>query len=120
MTSDNLLINEAVSKYQNILNKMNDVADKRYNSEFLNKNPRFFLAIEVAGSGSPKHLLGEMFNAVILGKIGIVIAANKKILDTYLRHVEYINFAHDVKKTRVHFNNLMIIDGQKLLDLFKN
>lgn len=120
ITDNNFQINKSLDIYQDILNEMNNVADKKYNPSSLNENPRFFLAIEVAGTGSSKHLLGEMFNSSILGKIGIVIAANQTILDTYLRHVEYINFAHDVKKTRVHFNNLMIIDGQKLLGLFKN
>lgn len=118
--SDNRKINEVLVSHNVFLNAINDIADKKYNSEFLNKNPRFFLAIEVAGSGSKKHLLGEMFNASILGKIGIVIAANDKILRTYLRHAEYINFAHDVEKTKVHFNNLMIIDGEKLLEFLNN
>lgn len=117
---DNHLINQALRVYGDFLHALNDISDKRCNFEYLNKNPRFFLAIEVAGSGSKKHLLGEMFNATILGKIGIVIAANKKMLDTYLRHVEYINFAYGVRKTDLHFNNLMVIDGRKLLELLRS
>lgn len=119
ITDNNFQINKSLDTYKDILNEINDVADKKYNYNSLNKNPRFFLAIEVAGTGSSKHLLGEMFNASILGKIGIVIAANQTILDTYLRHVEYINFAFEVKKTKVHFNNLMVLDGRKLLDFLK-
>jgi len=115
--ADNALISGAVEKHYEFLNDLNRLADKPCNFDLLNKNPRFFLAIEVAGSGSKKHLLGEMFNVVILGKVGMVIAANQKILDTYLRHAEYINFAHGVEKTKVHFNNLMILNGRKLLNL---
>lgn len=117
---DNKSINQALHKYGNFLRDLNQLAEKPYNEDCLNKNPRFFLAIEVGGSGSKKHLLGEMFNVSILGKIGIIISANNETHATYMRHYNYIDFAQNVDKIPNLLGNIMIIKSDVVLDYLKN
>ncbi len=120
ITRDNNSINSAFDKYTNFLNDVNTSALVPFQQHLLNRNPRCFLAIEVGGSGSEKHLLGDMYNASVLGKIGFVVGTNRSITNSYQRLYEYTNFAHSVGKTDQHFGNLAILDGLWLLYYLKD
>lgn len=115
ISANNKRINQAKELWDNALIKMNQISEKPYNPDHLNPNPRCFIAIEVGGSGSRKHLLGDIFNAATLGKIGIAVGTNNKQTEAYKRIYRYIDFAKSVGKTKENFENLMIINGEKLL-----
>src|SRR3989338_1211827 len=70
-----------------------------------NENPRCFLAIEIEGSGSRKHMLGDVANASIIGSIGIIIPFNEKKLKQFKKIKGYITFATDAGKIRAVFKN---------------
>lgn len=114
---DNEIIDSELKYHSSFFDNINRIAAIPYQKNVLNKNPRCFLAIEVGGSGSEKHLLGDMYNASILGKIGLVVAANKATLKSYIRLYEYANFAFTVGKTNQSFGNLAIVDGLRLHSL---
>lgn len=117
---DNQNIKSAFEKYKDFLHEINQIAEKRFNENRLNINPRCFIAIEVGGSGSSrKHLLGDMFNASILGKIGIVMGVNEENVRAYKRIFEYVNFAYEVKKTKQHFYNIAILNGVDFLKFLR-
>jgi len=116
---NNKNINSAFEKYRGFLDSINQIATKKFDEDSLNSNPRCFIAIEVAGSGSEKHLLGDMFNTSILGKVGMVVGANEKNLKTYQRIYEYVNFAYEVEKTSQYFGNVAILDGVEFLGFLK-
>jgi hypothetical protein len=120
ITRDNKLINDALSKYLDFLKEINSFAQVPFQENLLNKNPRCFIAIEVGGSGSEKHLLGDMYNASVLGKVGFVVGANPTIVKTYQRLYDYTNFAYTVGKTNQSFGNLAVLDGSPLLSFLKS
>jgi hypothetical protein len=119
ISEDNKKINKALINHDSFLQDLNSLADKKYNPDCLNNNPRFFLAIEVGGSGSEKHLLGEMFNVSILGKIGIIISTNDNTHKSYLRHCNYINYAQNVGKIPMFLGNVMVIRSDAILRYLK-
>lgn len=73
---------------------------ENFNKNYLNKNPRCFLAIEIGFSGSRKHLLGDLVNAGIMGYIGLIIAKDDKMKKRYEKIINYIDFAKKVGKLK--------------------
>jgi len=63
-----------------------------------NRNPRCFLVIEKENLTGPKHILGSMFNASVLGKVGIVIAANDDKYRELVKMRRFIRFTLIVGK----------------------
>ena len=116
---NNSLIDLKVSEYASFFSFLNRISSTPYQNHLLNKNPRCFLAIEVAGSGSEKHLLGDMFNASIIGKIGIVIGTTPEIVKSYMRLYEYVNYVHTVGKIDQTFGNLAILLGSDMLTVIE-
>jgi len=76
-------------------------------NEDANWNARCFMAIEVENSGSKKHLLGDILNVSISGRIGILIGYNDKTFNSFLRQLEY--FAYSIKAGKLKFNSKNII-----------
>lgn len=120
MPADNHLIDLSVEHHNDVLSNINSISIIPYKRNMLNENPRCFLAMEVAGSGSEKHLLGDMFNACVLGKVGIVIGATAEVIKSYCRIYEYVNFAYDVGKIKQNFGNLAIVEGSKFMTLLQS
>jgi len=83
--------------YQSFLTKNEDV----------NWNARCFMAIEVENSGSKKHLLGDILNVSISGRIGILIGYNEKTFNSFLKQLEY--FAYSIKAGKLKFNSKNVI-----------
>lgn len=75
--------------------------------ENVNWNARCFMAIEVEESGSRKHLLGDMINVSISGRIGVVIGYNRDKYETFLKQLDYL--AYTVKAGKIRFNSRNII-----------
>jgi len=113
---DNNTIHSAYLFKKTFFDAINDIAVVKFNEYNLNPNPRYLIALEAGGSGNMKHLLGDIANASILGKIGIVVGTNKKMIDSYKRIIEYLNFAYDVGKNKQHFDNVVILEQTPFLD----
>jgi hypothetical protein len=78
-------------------------------SQGVNWNARCFLAIEVEDSGSPKHLLGDMINVSIAGRIGLVIGYNQPKYETLLRQLDYIAYSVEAKKIKFNSKNILVL-----------
>lgn len=111
-------IDDAYKKYRNLLFKINEIAEVKIDDSGhgLGYNPRCLVAIEVGGSGSRKHYLGDIFNSHVVGKIGIVVGANNKSTEIYKRIFEFINYCVQVGKLNDLISNVMVLDGKKFLD----
>ena len=82
--------------------------------ENTNWNARCFLAIEVEDSGSTKHLLGDMINASISGRVGILIGYNEDKFQTFMRHLEYLAYTVAAGKIRFNSKNILVLTPEQL------
>ena len=79
-----------------------------------NKNPRCLIAIEIEASGTTKHRLGDMVNASLLGKVGIIVPLTEKILNSFLRIADFFHHAECTEKMPPGvFKNILIIKHDK-------
>ena len=86
-----------------------------------NMNPRCLIAIEIETSGSRKHLLGDIINASIFGKIGLIVPTNEKNFKSFERIMEYLQFAQKNKKIKNKvLNNVILIKSDELIEVLKN
>lgn len=74
-----------------------------------NWNARCFMAIEVENKRNPKHLLGDMLNVSVSGRIGVVIGYNTAAYETFLRQLEYIAYTVKAKKIRFNSKNIIVL-----------
>ena len=85
-----------------------------------NKNPRCLIAIEVETSGSRKHLIGDITNASIFGKIGLIVPTNDKNYKAFKRIMSYLEFAQKNEKISQNiFKNIVLIKSKDLIELLK-
>jgi len=87
-----------------------------------NHNPRCFIAIEVENRSSIKHRLGSMLNASFMGKIGIIVAQNERVLESFRRLLTYLCIISKskLKKTRILIpKNIIIIREQDFKEELK-
>lgn len=82
-----------------------------------NQNPRCAMAIEIAFSGSQKHMLGDITNASMMGLYGFVIASDDqfRILERVLEYVKVLKGVH--KASRTVFNNVAIMRTSEFMGL---
>lgn len=118
VNEDNRQINLAYEKYNDFFNAINNIAVVKFNEDNLNPNPRYLVAVEAGGSGNMKHLLGDIVNASILGKVGLVVGTNRDMIKKYVSIIEYLNFAYDVGKIKQHFDNVAILEQDLMIDFF--
>jgi hypothetical protein len=74
-----------------------------------NSNARCFMAIEIEGSGSRKHIMGGMINAAALGRLGVSLAASEANLRTFLRVRQCMLFLGAVGKNAFDPKNSLIL-----------
>lgn len=85
-----------------------------------NSNPRCMLAIEVAHSGSSKHMLGDITNASMMGLYGFVIGSISTI-DKLNRIFNYSKILKDLGKMEKNlFTNVCIISKEKFMELLND
>ena len=98
--------------------KHREVLDKVWN-----KYSRCFLAIEIEFSGSSKHIMGSIINAVVSGSIGIIIARENK-LEKVNRIYKYILRLDNIGNLKINvLRNLIVFEENQfleLLNLFSN
>jgi hypothetical protein len=85
----------------------------------INKNPRCFLAIEIERTGSRKHRLGDIVNARSLGRIGLIIAWNDRVLKSFLAITEYLQFLKEKGKPAYETRNLIIVTKEQFSSILK-
>jgi len=74
-----------------------------------NGNPRCLAAIEIENKCSAKHRMGSMHNALSLGKVGIVIAANDEAYRNLIRIRSYLEFLGKKRKVPRPNRNILIL-----------
>lgn len=115
---DKQKINFALIRTSDFVKRINRRAEIKIVDSHFNDNPRVFIAIEVGGSGSEKHLLGDLYNASILGKIGIIVCTSKTS-KTYKRIYEFTKFAYSVGKPTQGLRNVAIIREKEFIQILK-
>lgn len=116
-------VDEYKENFLSWLYKISHLGDYEYVSygdflDVLNKNPRCFLAIEIENTKDPKRSLGDIVNASAMGKIGIVIPLGNDKYEMFIRIKKYFHYLKRVGKLDGNFRNILIIEGNKLIDSF--
>jgi len=92
----NSLLTNFRSNYNNIFSNRETANDlpslQNFTSNASNKNARCLFAIEIEKSGSRKHRLGDIVNAAALGRMGILVAWDEKVLQSFFRIFKYFKF----------------------------
>jgi len=81
-----------------------------------NPNARCFMAIEIEGSGSGKHIMGGVINACALGRYGVSLASSQTRLRTLLRVRQYMLFLEAVGKNRFDPTNSLLLTTHQFAD----
>jgi hypothetical protein len=89
-------------------------ADFLSSNKGANWNARCFLAIEVEDSGSRKHLLGDMINASISGRIGVLVGYNEDKYQTFMRLLEYLAYTVRAGKIKFSSGNILVLKPDQL------
>jgi hypothetical protein len=63
-----------------------------------NENPRCLIAIEIENSNKGKHMMGNIINASLLGKIGIIVTLQDKFYREAINMSNYLRGAVERKK----------------------
>ena len=110
------LINEMYEKHMRFIEQLKSKSDKRSRELSLNKNPRCFLAIEIENKTSRKHRLGSLVNASVLGKVGIILAWNPKVFQSFVKILNYLEYAESVGKQRYGIQNALIVEKEDFFE----
>lgn len=82
-----------------------------------NANPRCLIAIEIENSGSSKHMLGNIINASILGKVGIIVTLRETFYRKAKRTYDYLQGAFEKGKIGHNPSNVVIKKYNDLLQI---
>ncbi|MFH1015474.1 MAG: hypothetical protein V1771_00545 [Chloroflexota bacterium] len=80
-----------------------------------NRNSRCFIAIEIENENSKKHLMGSIVNAGALGRIGLVVAWQDKVLRAAIRMRAYFDFLKKVEKRTFDMTGVLVITKNQLV-----
>jgi len=78
-----------------------------------NENARCLFCIEIEESGSRKHCLGNLVNASALGRIGLLVARNRRTLNIFVRERAYLKFLEDVGKNTFKTANALVVTEEQ-------
>ena len=102
-----------------LIEKIIETGESFTNFEY-NRNPRCLIAIEIETSGTRKHLIGDITNASILGRVGIIVPTNEKNYDAFKRIMNYLEFAQvNGKMSGNVFRNIVLIKADDLINLLE-
>jgi len=85
-----------------------------------NRNARCFIAIEVENESSKKHLMGSIVNAGALGRVGILIAWQEKVLRAAIRMREYFDLLKQAGKRTFNMSSVIILNQEQFADCLDN
>ncbi len=80
---------------------------------YFNENARCLLCIEVEGSGTRKHCLGDLVNASALGRIGLLVACSSEFLQVFVRQRVYLRYLANVGKNTFRTNNALVLTTEQ-------
>ncbi len=83
-----------------------------------NKVARCFIAVEIENGKDPKHLIGDIFNAIALGRLGVVIPWSIESLESFGRIRKYFWFLSHA--TNFDATNLLILDKKQFVDILNS
>ena len=83
---------------------------------YKNKSARCFLAIEIENGVNPKHLTGDILNAMALGRLGIVVPYTDDALKAFVRIRKC--FWYLSATNNLDTKNLLILKKEQLVDTF--
>jgi hypothetical protein len=78
-----------------------------------NENARCLFCIEIEESGSRKHCLGNLVNASALGRLGLLVARNRRTLNIFVRERAYLRFLEDVGKNTFKTANALVVTEEQ-------
>lgn len=126
---NNAKFDSLVQENISLLQKLYEISHLAENHEYinfrdfvstLNPNPRCFIAIEIENTKDAKRSLGDIVNASVMGKAGIVIPLGEDKYRLFYKIKKYFHYLEQVGKFEGNFRNILIIEGSKLLDSFPN
>lgn len=129
LDENNTNFNSLVDKHISLLKKLYDISHLSENHEYinfqdfistLNPNPRCFISIEIENTRDAKRSLGDIANASVMGKVGIVVPLGDEKYRLFYKIKKYFHYLERVGKLEGNFRNILIIEGSKLLDSFPN
>ena len=85
-----------------------------------NWNARCFMAIEVENRQNTKHLLGDLVNVSISGRIGVVVGYNSVACETFLRELEYLAYTIEAKKIKFNSRNIIVLGPDQFENILIN
>lgn len=80
-------INAAFKKYEWMFSSLNWRVDADFN-----KNPRCMVGIEYEKRTTRKHRLGSVFNLSVLAKVGIIVAHDQTVYNSFSRLRNYFDY----------------------------
>ena len=78
-----------------------------------NQNARCFMAIELENETTRKHLMGSIVNAGALGRLGLLITWQDKVLRAAIRMRQYFTFLSRVKKRTFDMSGVLILTAEQ-------
>lgn len=121
---NNLTFNRLLQQHRFFLKKLYDASHLGENREYisfedflrtLNRNPRSFIAIEIENTKDAKQSLGDIINASVMGKVGIAVPIGQDKYNMFVKIKKYFHYLENVGKLKGNFRNVLIIEGNKLL-----
>jgi len=79
-----------------------------------NRNARCFIAVEIENETSRKHLMGSIINAGALGRIGILVTWQDKVLRAAIRMRTYFDYLRSAGKRTFNMGNVIIVTNEQL------
>lgn len=81
----------------------------------INENPRCLIAIEIENSNKGKHMMGNLINASILGRVGIIVTLRDEFYQSATNMHNYLQGAFERKKMGHNPFNITIKKYDELL-----
>ena len=85
----------------------------------INENPRCLFAIEIENSNKGKHMMGNIINASILGKVGIIVTLRNEFYKAAINMHNYLVGAFERKKMGHNPLNIAIMNYDELMRLLR-
>jgi hypothetical protein len=70
----------------------------------------------VENKNSRKHLMGSIINAGALGRVGILVAWQEKVLRAATRMREYFDFLQEAEKRTFNMSDVLVLSRNQLTD----
>ena len=78
-----------------------------------NRNARCFIAVEIENETSRKHLMGSIVNVGALGRIGILVAWQDKVLRAAIRMRQYFDYLQKAEKRTFNMSGVIILTSEQ-------